>query len=153
MADLMDIVPQTAVEVVKVDGHRMKVHGISITTMATLISRFPKLKDAVNGVSDNFDLALVVGTATSAIIAAGCGRLGDAEYEQSMDRLLPEHQLKLLKAIIGLTFPKGIGPFLEELTNLMSGPGDAAKTIKVRLKTSPSMSPVSSEGASHPTMQ
>lgn len=152
MADLLDIVPQTAVEVVKFDGHRIKVRGVSIPMMATLISRFPKLKDAILS-GDMLRLMEGVGSATSAIIAAGCGRLGDAEYEQSVDTLLPEHQLKLLKAIIGLTFPNGIGPFLEELAILMNGPSEEAKTIRVRFKTSPSISPASSAEVSRPTMQ
>lgn len=156
MADLLDIAPQTAVEIVKIDGRRIRVRGVSVATLATLVSRFPKLKDLLNGdFGDNFVLRLIegVGSATAAIIAAGCGHFGDAEYEQSVENLLPEHQLKLLKAIFGLTFPNGIGFFVEELTNLMN-PGEGAKPIKVRLKKSPSTSPLLSDAAaSRPTLQ
>jgi hypothetical protein len=157
MADLLDIAPQTAVEIVRIEGRRIKVRGLSISTMATLVSRFPKLKDLMNGdFGDNFMLRLIegVGTATAAIIAAGCGHCSDAEYEQSVDNFLPEHQLKLLKAIFGLTFPNGIGFFVEELTSLMSGPGEEAKPIKMRSKKLPSTSPPSSDAeALHPTLQ
>ena len=79
MADLLDIVPSTAVEIVKIDGQRVKVHGVSIDAMAFLIGRFPKLKDLMDGeFGDNFLLRLMagVGAASSAIIAAGCGHLG-----------------------------------------------------------------------------
>lgn len=157
MADLLDIAPQTAVEIIKIDGQRIKVRGVSVSTLATLVSRFPKLKDLLNGdFGDDFMLRLIegVGTATAAIIAAGWGHLGDAEHEQSAENLLPEHQLKLLKAIFGLTFPNGIGSFVEELTSLMNGPGEGAKPIKVRLKKSLSISPLSSDAAgSRPTLQ
>jgi hypothetical protein len=156
MADLLDIAPQTAVEIIKIDGRRIKVRGISVSTLATLVARFPKLKDLLQGdFGDSFVLRLIegVGSATSAIIAAGCGHFGDAEYEQSVENLLPEHQLKLLKAIFGLTFPNGIGFFVEELTSLMN-PGEGAKPIKVRLKISPLTSPLSSDvAASRQTLQ
>jgi hypothetical protein len=155
MADLLDIMPQTAVEIVKIDGHRIKLYPISIPAMVTLISRFPKLKDALNNeLGDNLVLRLFegVGIATPAIIAAACGHLGNAEYEQSMEKLLPEHQLKLLSAAVVVTFPNGFGPFLEQLNKIMSG-GEGAKVIKVRLRPSRSILPPSSEPDSHPTMQ
>src|SRR5262245_12617774 len=157
MADLLDIMPQTAVEIVKINGHRIKVRPISIPVMVSLISRFPKLKDVINGdLGDNFVLRLFegVGAATAAIIAAGCGRLGDAEYEQSIERLLPQHQLELLNAVVAVTFPEGFGSFLEQLNKVMSGPSEGAKgPLKLRFKKSPSILPLSSEPDSRPTMQ
>jgi len=59
----------------------------------------------------------------------------------------------LLRAIFGLTFPNGIGSFVEELTSLIGGAGEGAKTVKVRLRKSPSPSPPSSDVDSRPTMQ
>jgi hypothetical protein len=63
-----------------------------------------------------------------------------------------EDQLKLLDAIIRLTFPNGFGSFVNRLTTL-GAPGEGAKAVKVRLKKSPSVSPPSSGEASRPTMQ
>src|SRR4029434_2997554 len=93
------------------------------------------------------------GAAVAPIIAAGCGHLADEKYEQRAAELLPEHQLKFLKAIFGLTFPNGIGPFVEELTNLIGGAREEVKVYKLRSKKSPSTLPPSSDAASPPTMQ
>jgi hypothetical protein len=61
--------------------------------------------------------------------------------------------LKLLKAILGLTFPNGFGSFVDQLTNFIGGTGEETKVYKVRLKRSPSTSPISSDEASRLNMQ
>jgi hypothetical protein len=155
MADLLDIAPSAAVEVVKIDNHRVKVRGISVDAIASIIARFPELKTLVNGGMD--DVARLIagcGAAVGPIIAAGCGHLDDEEYEKRTATLLPEHQLKFLKAIFGLTFPNGIGSFVEELTSLIGGASEGAKVVKMRLKKSPSPSqPSEDESVSNPTIQ
>jgi hypothetical protein len=94
------------------------------------------------------------GAAVGPIIAAGCGHREEEAYEQHAAVLLPEQQIKLLRAIFGLTFPNGIGSFVEELTALIGGAGEGAKTIpKLRFKKSPSPLPPSSDTDSRPTMQ
>jgi hypothetical protein len=156
MADLLDIAPSTAVEVVKIDGHRVTVRGISVDAIASIVARFPGLKSLASGdVGGDIVVRLIEGCGAAAgpIIAAGCGHLGNAQYEQLAAKLLPEHQLKFLKAIFGLTFPNGIGSFVQELTTLVSGTNEGAKIIKVRLRRSPSISPPSSDADSHPIMQ
>ena len=156
MADLLDIAPATAVEAVHIGEQRVTVRGVSINAMAAIIARFPDLK-ALAGGGDGGDLVLRLvsgfGMAVGPIIAAGCGHAGEEAYEQRGASLLPEHQLKLLRAILGLTFPNGIGSFIAEVTSLIGGAGEGAKTVKVRLRKSPSPSPASSDAASPQTMQ
>jgi hypothetical protein len=113
------------------------------------------LKALVNGgLGDNFLPRLIegCGAAIGPIIAAGCGHLADETYEQHAAKLLPEHQMKFLKAIFGLTFPNGIGSFVEALTSLIGG-GEGAKPVKVRLRKSHLPSSPSSDAGSRPTMQ
>jgi len=156
MADLLDIAPSTAVEVVKIDGRRIIVRGISVDAIASIVARFQNLKTlASGGFGDDIILRLIqgFGEATGAIIAAGCGHLDEAEYEERAARLLPEQQIKFLRAIIGLTFPNGISSFVDEVTSLIGGASEGAKPVKVRLKRSPSTSQPSSDTDSHPTMQ
>src|SRR4249920_66580 len=108
MADLLDIAPAAACEAVWIDGHRISVRGLSLDAIASIMARFPELKTLVNGgLSDDF-LPRVIqgcGVAVGPIIAAGCGHLADEVYEARAAALLPEHQLKFLKAILGLTLP------------------------------------------------
>ena len=93
------------------------------------------------------------GSAIGPIIAAGCGHLGDEKYEQHAAKLSIEHQLKLLKAIIGLTFPNGLTAFVETMTALLPGADEGIKPVKVRLRKSPSPSQISSDADSRPNMQ
>jgi hypothetical protein len=154
MADLLDIAPSTACEVVKLDGKRIVVRGLHGNAIASIVARFPEL-GALLGGGDNIGSRLIerFGSAIGPIIAAGCGHLGDEKYEQHANTLLVEYQLKLVTAIIGLTFPNGIGSFIEAITTLSLGAVNEQKVIKVRLKKSPSPSPASSDAASLPTMQ
>lgn len=154
MADLLDIAPSTACEAVWIDGTRVTVRGVSVDAIASIIARFPELKALISGGDIVPRLIQGCGAAVGPIIAAGCGHLADEAYEQHAAKLLPQHQLKFLRAIFGLTFPNGIGSFVEELTGLIGGAGEGAKKpIKMRSRKSPSPSSPSSDEASHPTLQ
>ena len=155
MADLLDIAPSTAVDVVKIDGHRIIVRGVSVNVIASIVARFPALKSLANGDAGDIVPRLIAGcgAAVGPIIAAGCGHPDDEQYEQRAASLLPEQQIKFLRAIFGLTFPNGIGSFVEELSGLISGASEGAKPIKLRLRKSPLPSQPLSDAGSRPTMQ
>ena len=154
MADLLDIAPSTAVEAVKIDGKRIIVRGLHGDAIASIVARFPELGVLLGGGADlGARLIERFGSAIGPIIAAGCGHLGDERYEQHAGTLLVEDQLRLLKAIIGLTFPNGLTSFIETVTALLAGAGEGEKTVKLRLKKSPLPSPPSSDAVSRPTMQ
>ena len=154
MADLLDIAPSTAVEVVRIDGNRIIVRGLHGDAIASIVARFPEL-GALLGNGSNIGPRLIerFGSAIGPIIAAGCGHLGEEKYEQHASALLVEYQLQLLKAIIALTFPNGLTSFIETMVTLMNGAVDEQKVIKVRLKKSPSPSLPSSDAVSHPNLQ
>jgi hypothetical protein len=156
MADLLDIVTATAADVVRINGERIVVRGLQANAIASIAARFPGIAIVLAG-GDNMVPRLIaqVGEAVGPIIAAGCGHLGDEKYEQHCsNKLLVEHQIALLKAIITLTFPNGFGPFVELMADVMKGPEEQAqKPVRVRLKKSPSPSPPSSDTASRPIMQ
>jgi hypothetical protein len=161
MADLLDIAPATAVTVVKFDDQRVTVRGVRLDGIASLVSRFPDLKSLVNDGGDSGDIVTRLiagcGQAAAPIIAAGCDRLGDEKYEKHAAMLPPEYQLKLLGAIFALTFPNGIGSFVEALTSLLNPAGDERakpKFVKLRWKKSPSTpSPSADTPDSLPIMQ
>jgi hypothetical protein len=155
MADLLDIAPSTAVEVVKIDGKRIIVRGLHGDAIASIVSRFPELGLLLGGGGIDIGPRLIerLGSAIGSIIAAGCGHLGDEKYEQHAGTLLVEYQLKLLQAIIGLTFPNGIASFVKTMTAFLPGADERARPVKVRLRKSPSPLPPSSDAVSHPNLQ
>jgi hypothetical protein len=156
MADLLDIATATAAEVVKINGERIVVRGLQANAIASIAARFPNIGTLLAG-GDNMVPRLIAqaGEAVGPIIAAGCGHPGDENYElHCSTNLLVEHQMALLKAIIGLTFPNGFRPFVDLMAELMQGPVDEVqKPVRVRLKKSPSPSQPSSGAASRPIMQ
>lgn len=155
MADLLDIAPSTSVEVVKInDGMRLIVHGLNGNAIASIVSRFPKLASLLGSGGDiGWHLIEHFGSAIGPIIAAGCGHLGDEEREKRAGNLLVEDQLKLITAIIRLTFPNGFGSFIEHLTGLMSRADEGPKIYKVRLRKSGSPLQPSSDTDSRPNLQ
>jgi len=156
MADLLDIAPSTSVEVVKIDGKRITVRGLHGDAIASIVARFPELGLLLGGGADiGTRLIERFGSAIGPIIAAGCGHLGDQKYEQHAGTLLVQDQLKLVQAIISLTFPNGLTSFVETLATLVTraDEGERQKPVKVRLRKSPSPLQPSSDAASRPTMQ
>jgi hypothetical protein len=155
MADLLDIAPSTACEVVTIDGTRIIVRGLHGDAIASIVARFPDLAVLLVGAGADIGPRLIkqFGNAIGPIIAAGCGHLGDEKYEQHAGKLLVEHQLKLLKPIIGLTFPNGLASFVETVTQLLPSAAEGAKPVTVRLRKSPLPSQPSSDAASRPNLQ
>jgi len=156
MTDLLDIAPSTAVEAVKVVGGRwLKVRGLRIDDIAAIAARFPNLVTLLAGGDDAGPrLIAQLGAATAPIIAAGCERPGDEKAERNAGALPLEDQIKLITAIYRLTFPNGFAPLMEAMADLMTGAAEEEpKTVKIRLKKSPSASPPSSGEDFRPTMQ
>ena len=67
------------------------------------------------------DLLAMGGDLVAAIIAAGTGDPGDPVAEEAAGRLGIDEQADLLAAILRVTLPKGVGPFVEKLAGLGAG--------------------------------
>jgi hypothetical protein len=154
MADLLDIVPATAVETISTTGGDVTVRGLRAPAIASIVSRFPNCL-ALFASGGNLDMLAQTGAAVPAIIAAGCDHLADEKYEKAAADLALEDQLRLIGAVMRLTFPNGLSSFVEAMATLFPKvDGEGAKPIKVRLKkSSPSPSPGSSDADSLPTTQ
>ena len=119
MVGLIDIAPR--VETVEVQGTPVGVHGISARGVAHLLGRFPELRKLMTGQEVEAEQLIAMGgDAVAAIIAAGCGYLGDETAESVAGKLSLDAQTDFLATILRLTLPKGIGPFVEKLTALGS---------------------------------
>jgi hypothetical protein len=117
MVGLIDIAPVT--ETVAVQGTPVTVHGVSASGLGFLLSRFPDLRKLMTGMEvDARQLLATGGEAVAAIIAAGCGYPGDDKAEAVAAKLSLDTQADFLAAILRLTLPKGVGPFVAKLTAL-----------------------------------
>jgi hypothetical protein len=113
MTGLLDIAPQRVT--VDVLGRELEVEGVTVRGIAELLRRFPGLRELFAGGQGVESIAAAMPDLVAAIIASGLGYTGDAEYEAAAERLPAEAQAKLFGAILRLTMPAGIGPFVEEL--------------------------------------
>jgi hypothetical protein len=119
MVGLVDIAPCT--EAVDVQRTSVSVHGISAKGVAHLLGRFPELRKLMTGQDVEADQLMAIGgDAVAAIIAAGCGYPGDEQAEAVAGKLAIDAQADLIAAIVRLTLPAGLGPFVEKLTALGS---------------------------------
>ena len=118
-----------AAEAVAVGGQDVAVRGVSARGVAILLGRFPELRALLARQETAIGperLLELVPDAVAAIVAAGIGHPGDPKAEAWAEILPVETQLDLLDAILRLTMPKGIGPFVERLAGLLGQLGVAS---------------------------
>jgi hypothetical protein len=95
------------------------VHGISAKGLTHLLARFSELRKLMTDQEVKTEQLMEMGSdAVAAVIAAGCGYPGDETAEAVANKLSLDAQADLLAAILRLTLPRGIGPFVEKLTAL-----------------------------------
>jgi hypothetical protein len=120
MSELAELLPGP--KEVELDGRKYAVNGLTLTTFATVLSRFPVLNAIFAGKGNEMNVTDILSAgdpAVGAIIAAGFGHFGDEEWESDAARLTANRQVKLLRPIVELTMPDGFGPFVEELAEVL----------------------------------
>jgi hypothetical protein len=139
------------------NDRRIVVRGLNVQAVAAIVARFPGIVGLLLGgvtaseIGPKFVLQL--GDATGAIIAAGCGQLGNQDEERHANAGFNlEDQTKLIVAVVRATCPNGFGFFLEMMATLNSA-SEGAKPARIRLRKSQLPSQPSSDAASLPTMQ
>lgn len=128
MVSLVDIAPAT--ETVTVRGQAVPVHGVSARGLAVLLGRFPEVRALMAQQQQDITadrLVELIPDAIAAIIAAGTGLPGDSEAEAVAAALPVEEQFDLLEAILRLTMPTGVGPFVARLARLGGALGVASQ--------------------------
>jgi len=134
MVSLLDIAPLQ--ESVSVNGATVDVVGIGARGIVSLLQRFPALQKLTTGTFDATALWEAAPDAIAAIIAAGVGKIGDRETEESIDRLPLGAQMDLLVAIMKLTMPNGFGPFVDQFDRIVG----AGVTARIQVNSSPKLS-------------
>lgn len=136
--DLIDLLPVS--ESVPVNGKSIAVTGLSAKTIFGLFKRFPELANVMSGDVQQMDAAKLMetgGDIVSAIIAAGLGHGGETSVEATINQMAVDTQVDLLSAVIKVTMPSGVGPFMEKLSRL----GVIQQTAAPRAKSKPPVFP------------
>lgn len=158
MVGLLDIAPLT--ETVEVRGVKLTVTGITGEGLFHLFGQFPEIGKVMADRTDDLsagDLIKLAPEAVAAAIAAGTGNPGNEQAIAIAKTLSAAEQLELLEVTLRLTFPKGVGPFVETLMRLVKtadvGAADAAigwgrdtKSPGPSKKSSPSATPQTPSG-------
>lgn len=126
MPGLLDIadLPRT----VTIQGVDLQVRGLDALDLANLIGRFDEVRALLSGKDLEITperLLEMVPEAIGAILAMGTGDGGNPAAEERAHKLNAGDQLELLAAIIELTMPQGVGPFMVTVNRLVKAVGGA----------------------------
>lgn len=129
MVSLIDLAPPPIM--VTVGKHKVPVDGIDITKIAVIVERYPEMATKIGALVGKEDvgyleMALLLGPALGAIIAAATDNAGDEAEEAAANRLPLHVQVRFIAAIIKRTMPNGVGPFAQELKAAMAELGKIA---------------------------
>lgn len=132
MASLLDIGPLT--ETVVIRGISLDVSGVSAGDLFKLITKFPEFRKLIGGGSSEEitpDKFVSLGSDVAAvIIAMVTGQGGNKEVEEKARGLSAGEQMAIVSKAFGLTFPSGIGPFVEQLTSLVGSIGQQTPGVE-----------------------
>lgn len=133
MVGLLDISPVT--KEVPIDGDvSVEVQGLTLAGLAAILHTSKDLRDMFQGKAD-FSVESIFNAGPDLVarfIAAGVGQAENKAYVDRAKSLGVGMQTDLLVGIMDLTFPKGVGPFVEALTRLMAPGQSIAAGIKGR---------------------
>ena len=127
MTSLLDIGPLT--EEVEIHGTKVTVQGLTAGHLFQLFTEFPdmrKLLDAKQGNPQEVFMGLAPDLIAK-VIAMVTGNPHNKEAEAKVMTMGAGDQLSILLAMQRLSFPDGIGPFVEGVTRLMTSVGSSPK--------------------------
>lgn len=147
--DLLEIAPKRKTDGVSIGDKKIAVHDLTLTDIADLMTRFDEVRALMNNVDVAPEAWLKVGpAAVCAIVAAGLDHAGEPAYEARAAKLAITDQAEIILAIMRLTMPDGIGPFVAKFRaaagNANGEDATPPDTVKVRIKkpiANPSASP------------
>lgn len=111
------------VRTVDVGGKDVHVTGISFENLVPMLDRFPELRRLLTPTrgeisTDDFSFEGIIKLGPrilGACIAAGIGEAGDEEAEKQVMKLAIGYQIALMRAVIELTFPKGVSSLVADI--------------------------------------
>lgn len=122
MVGFMDVAPLG--KSVSVAGQNVIFHGVTLEHLAFLFGLFPELKSLIEGDKSALTVEFLFKTAPRAvafIIACGSGAPVDDKIEAvaaHAARFPMETQYDCIAAIVEMTMPGGVGPFMDRVNSV-----------------------------------
>ena len=124
MVSLIDIVPQTRAVTIN-GGSEVELRGLGLRHIAGLLLRFPELRKLFADGAPALDFEAIITTAPDAIGSIIAEAAGQPEAADNIaDAMSLDDCAECVGAVLALTMPDGLGPFMEKLGGLL---GDAGR--------------------------
>jgi len=132
---LLNIGPVTVPVELKIGGQKVNavVKPVSAEDVIPLIMRFDEFRLLLDNRASEITAARLVKMgpeALGAVLASCLGMTGDANAEAMCRTMGLGNQMKILKAAIPISFPEGIGPFVEDLRTLVGAEENPSTTTQ-----------------------
>jgi hypothetical protein len=106
----------------------VQLTGLRLATLADLAKRYPAFARIIEGGAGSI---IQASDALPAVVAAGLGHPGDAQYEAKVASLPTAHIMQMAMTVVRLTFPQAeataLDPLAEALAN--GADGDAVPAV------------------------
>jgi hypothetical protein len=106
MANFLELTPYAYTEQIEIetaDGPvTLELGGIKLSTLAEIAKRFPAFARVIEG---GIGSIMEASEAMPAVIAAGLGHVGDAEYESKVSEFAARDIMTMALTVLRLTFP------------------------------------------------
>jgi hypothetical protein len=125
MPGLLDIGPLS--ETVTLRGSEIKLQGIGADALVNLLDRFPDLYKAIGQRAD-LDASTFVKLGpdiVANVIATAAGEGDNPKAVEMVKSLTIGEMMELLDPVLRMTFPRGFGPFVVALSELVERAGSA----------------------------
>jgi hypothetical protein len=129
MSSLLDIGPLT--DQVEIRGNKITVQGLSAGHLFQLFNDFPEMRKMFDSKGDAKEVFLSLAPELIAkVIAMATGKPHDKQAEMQAMALGAWEQGVILLAVQQMTFPRGIGPFVDMVTKLMTSTSSVSTESK-----------------------
>jgi hypothetical protein len=140
MVSLPDVVPRKDKFVTLSSGLSLPVPGVDVTSLAAMLDHFPLVRRPLNGDAEDLTMEALIALAPDAVnmlIAAGTGERNTApEYVAAAAGLSLGDKVLIMEALVEVTLPQGIAPFVESLTKMVGAAGGGVSGTGIKARAS-----------------
>jgi len=142
MVALTDIVPQRRIVTIN-GGTEVELRGLGLRQISSLLLRFPELRNLWSNGAPALDFETIVIAAPDAIGAIIAESAGQPDAADTIaDALSLDDCAECLGAVLGLTMPDGLAPFMERLEKLF-GAADVSARLAGKVPATTTQQPLS----------